>query len=145
MLDLENSWNDLCATDDLEDQGSAKVGDTNALCESLLDQCLHSCPGSGDWSLDWLNISVLATVCPSWWVTDLWVNISESDWEMDVVEIEVVNAKVCKLLAGNWLDAVVLGEGTPKLGDNEEVLTLYESVLDSSGETLSGLLLVTVI
>lgn len=38
MLDLEDSWDDLCAADDLEDQGTAEVGDTNALCESLLDQ-----------------------------------------------------------------------------------------------------------
>ena len=145
VLDLKDSWDDLCATNNLENQGSAEVGDTDALCKLLLNQSLHSSPGSGDWSLDWLDISVLAAVCPSWWVTDLWVNISESDWEVNIVKIEVVNAEVCKLLAGDWLDALVFGESTPKLGDDEEILTLYEALLDGSCETLSGLLLVTVI
>jgi hypothetical protein len=64
---------------------------------------------------------------------------------VNIVKIEVVNAEVCELLASNWLNAVVLGEGAPELGDNEEILTLYETVLDGSCETLSRLLLVTII
>lgn len=64
---------------------------------------------------------------------------------MDVVEIEVVNAEVCELLAGNWLDAVVLGESSPKLGDDEKILALDKSILDGSCETLSRLLLVAII
>lgn len=64
---------------------------------------------------------------------------------MDVVEIKVIDLEISELLAGNWLDAVLLGECTPKLRDDEKILTLYKAFLDGTGETLTSFLLVSVI
>jgi hypothetical protein len=36
-------------------------------------------------------------------------------------------------------------EGVPQLGDDEEILTLDEAILDGTGNTLTALLLVAVV
>jgi hypothetical protein len=61
------------------------------------------------------------------------------------VQIEVVDAPVSKLLAGNGLDLVGLVEAVPELGDNEEILALDETILNGTGNTLTGFNFVTVV
>jgi len=56
-----------------------------------------------------------------------------------------VKYPVLELLLADGLDTLLLVERVPELGDNEEVFTLYNALLDGTGNTLSGLLLVSVI
>lgn len=64
---------------------------------------------------------------------------------MDVVEVEVVDTPVCKLLLDNGLDLFRVVERVPQFADDEDVFTLYDTLLDGSGDTLAGFNLVTVI
>jgi hypothetical protein len=64
---------------------------------------------------------------------------------MDEEEIKVVNLPVGKLLAGYGLNLVLVVESLPQLGDDEELLTLYETLLDGAGNALTTLLLVAIV
>jgi len=56
-----------------------------------------------------------------------------------------VTYPVSELLLGNGDDTLLLVERVPELGDDEEVLTLDEAVLNGAGDTLTSLLLVAVV
>lgn len=64
---------------------------------------------------------------------------------MDVVQVEVVDAQVCELLAGDRGDGRGRVEGIPELGDDEEVGARYEAFLDGAGEALAGFDFVAVV
>lgn len=64
---------------------------------------------------------------------------------MHDVQIEVVDVPVGELLAADGLDFVAVVEAVPELGDDEEVLTLDETILDGAGNTLTALDLVAVV
>lgn len=64
---------------------------------------------------------------------------------MNYEEVEVFEAPVRELLAEDGLNLVFLVEGVPQLGDDEDIFALDETVLDGTGYTLAGLLLVAVI
>ena len=64
---------------------------------------------------------------------------------MDDVEVEVVDAPVLQLLLGDWLDTLLVVERIPKLGNDEELLTLDETILNGAGDTLTSLDLVSVV
>lgn len=92
-----------------------------------------------------MDIAIFAAVGPRRWVAHFGVDIAQGDGEVDVVEVEVVDLEVGELFARNGLDAVLFGECAPEFGDDEEVFTLYEAILDSAGEAFAGFLLVTVV
>jgi hypothetical protein len=73
---------------------------------------------------------------PPWWVSDLGRNVFERDWEVDVVQVEVIDVPVRKLLLDNGLDLFRVMERVPQFADDEEVLTLYEAFLDGARYTL---------
>lgn len=56
---------------------------------------------------------------------------------MDEVEVKVVDAPVGELLFANGLDLFGVMEGVPELRDNEEFLSLYETLLDRTGNALA--------
>ena len=64
---------------------------------------------------------------------------------MDDIEIEVVDAPILKLFLADRLHTVVVMEGVPELGDEEEIGALDEAFFYGTGDALTGLLLVTVI
>lgn len=64
---------------------------------------------------------------------------------MHDVQVEVVDVPVGELLAADGLDFVAVVEAVPELGDDEEVLTLDETILDGAGDTLTALDLVAVV
>lgn len=144
VLDLENGRADLGISEKIQDQSALEVGNTDALCKLVVDQRLHSRPCLLDGRVAELVI-LLSVVGPSWWVADLRVDVFQGDWEVDVEEIEVVNAPVSELLAGNWLDLLLVVEAVPQLRDDEKVLALYQALLDGTGNTLASLNFVSVI
>lgn len=80
----------------------------------------------------------LAIVEPARRVPCLGGDVLERDGEVDQVQVEVVDAPVGKLLLGDGLNLVIVVEGLPQLGDDEEVRSLYEAVFDGAGNALSG-------
>jgi hypothetical protein len=61
------------------------------------------------------------------------------------VEVKVVNAPVCELLAADGLDFVAFVEGVPELGDEEEVFALHEALFDGAGDAFAGFFFVAVV
>lgn len=88
---------------------------------------------------------VFAIVGEAGWVALRGVDVLEGDGEVHDIEVKVVDAPVLKLLFADGLDAVVVVEGIPELGDKEEVFALDEAVFDSAGDALAAFLLVAVI
>lgn len=84
-------------------------------------------------------------VCPAGRVADAGVDVLQSDGEVDDVQVEVVNAQVGQLLAGNGLDLIAVVEAVPQLGDEEEILASDQTILDGAGDTLADLDLVAVV
>lgn len=64
---------------------------------------------------------------------------------MNNVKIEIVNAPIRKLLLADRLDTIAIVEGIPELGNEEEILTFDDALLDGAGNTLASLDLVAVI
>lgn len=64
---------------------------------------------------------------------------------MHDVQVEVVNAPICELLAADGLDFVAFVEGVPELGDEEEVFALHEAVFDGAGDAFAGFFFVAVV
>jgi hypothetical protein len=64
---------------------------------------------------------------------------------MDQVEIEILETPVGELLLDDGLNTLAIVESVPQLGDDEEILTLDEAILDGTGNTLTALLLVAVV
>lgn len=143
VLDLESGRSDLGVAEEVEHEGTVVVGDTDALGETLADQLLHCLVCLGEGSLGESDLVVL--VGPAGRVADAGVDILQGDGEVDDVQVKVVNAQVCELLLGNGLDLVGIVERVPELGNEEQLLTLDESVLDGTGNTLANLLLVAVV
>lgn len=54
--------------------------------------------------------NLVVFVVESWWVSHGWVDVLQSDREVNDEEIEVVDLPVLELLLENWLDAVLVVE-----------------------------------
>lgn len=144
VLDLESGWADLGVSEEIQNEGALEVGDTNGLGQLLLNEGLHGGPGLLDGGVAELNAGLLI-VGPSGRVSDGGVDVLQGNWEVHNEEIEVLQAPVCELLAGNGLNLVTIVEGVPELADDEEVLTLHQAILDSAGNALTSFFLVAVI
>lgn len=144
-LDLEGGRSDLGVLEEIVDGLSLEVGDTNGLGKTLLNEALHGAPGLLVSGLAPSNLGAGVVVVPARGVADLGVNVLEGDGEVDEEEVKVVDLPVCELSAGDGLDVLLVVVGLPELGDDEEVLTLHDTILDSAGDTLTAGLLISVI
>jgi len=116
VLDLESGRADLGVSEQVDDQRTLEVGNTNGLRVSLVDQALHSSPGLLDRSTALLHI-VLPINSPSGRVSHGRVDVFESDGEVHDVQVEVVNAPVRQLPLADGLDSLAIVEGVPQLAD----------------------------
>lgn len=144
VLDLERSRADLGILQSVIHGLRLVVGDADAARQLLLDQLLHGSPGLLEGGLAPPDL-LLAVVEPSGRVADAGVDVLERSREVDEEEVKVVDLPVGELLAGDGLHLVLVVEGLPQLGDDEELLTLHEAVLDGAGNALTGLLFVAII
>lgn len=143
MLDLESGRADAGVTEQVHQQLGAEVADTDAAGQLLVDQRLHGVPGLLDGGLAELDLAL--GVLPAGRVAHTRVDVLESDGEVHNVQIEVVDAQVGQLLAGDGLDLVAVVEAVPQLGDKEEVLARDDALLDGAGDTLADLDFVAVV
>lgn len=59
--------------------------------------------------------------------------------------MNVLKAPPLKLLADDGLDALLLVESVPELGDDGEILALHDTLIDSAFDANAGFLLIAVI
>lgn len=144
-LDLEGGRADLGVLEQVVDGLSLEVGDTNGLGETLLNEVLHTLPGLLVGGLAPADLGAGIIVVPARGVADLGVDVLEGDGEVDEEEVKVVDLPVGELLAGDGLDVLLVVVSLPELGDDEEILSLHNALLDGTGDTLTTGLLVAVI
>ena len=69
----------------------------------------------------------------------------ETDWEMDQVEVQVVDAEILHALLASGLDVLLSVESVPQLGGDPKVLSLHETFVDGLLDSFSDLNLVSII
>jgi hypothetical protein len=159
-LDLKDGGADAGIAEEINEEGALEVGDTDGLGEAEVDEALHRFPGLLDAGLALDNLAL--EIRPSRGVAVLGVDVLESHGEVDVEYIKVpgraglgtvslstgenvLKTPPLELLADDGLDALLLVESVPKLGDDEEVLALHKTLIDGALDTDTSLLLVAVI
>ena len=143
MFDLEGCGRDLGIAQEIHEELAVEIADADRFDHILADKFLHGRPGLLNGSVTWNN--VLAIVSEARWVSLRGVHIFEGDWEMDDVEIEIVNAPILELLFADGLNAVVVVEGVPEFGDEEEVGAFDYAFFDGACDTLARFLFVAVV
>lgn len=143
VLDLESGRTDTGVTEEIHQQLSAEVANTDAASHLLVHERLHGGPGLLDGSL--AQLELVLGVGPAGRVAHAGVNVLQGDGEVHDVKIEVLDAPVSQLLAADRSNALAVVEAVPQLGDNEELLTLDDALLDGTGDTLASLDLVAVV
>lgn len=92
-----------------------------------------------------LDLGASIIIVPARRVANLRVDVFESYGEVNHPQIKVVNTPISELLPCDGLNLIVVVERLPELGNNKQILALYETLLDGTCDTLSGFLLVTVV
>ena len=134
----------LGVAEEVANDTSGAVGDTDGLGETGLLELLHALPGAvhgvvGDRDLS----SGSRGIPPCRRVALIGVDVLESHGEVNQVQIKVVDSPELKSELASGLDVLVLVVGVPKLGDDEQVLALDETLLDGASDTLTALLFVS--
>ena len=143
VLDLEDRGADTGVSEDVHQESTLEVANTDRLGQAEIDQLLEGGPGllDGGFALDDFALEVL----PPAWVGNGGVDVFEGNGEVDEEEIKVVDAPPFELLAGDGLDFVGFVEGVPEFGGDEEVGALDDAFFDGALDTLTALLFVSVI
>lgn len=144
VLDLKGGGADLGVAEEVVDQLALEVGNANGAGKTLLNEALHGAPGLLNGGVGAADLGD-TVVEPAGRVADRGVDVLEGNGEVDDVEVEVVDAKIAELLASHLLDVLRLVVGVPEFGDEEELLTLDEAILDGAGDALADLNLVAVV
>lgn len=143
MFDLEGRGRDLGVAEEIHEELAVEVADADGFGHTLAHKLLHGRPSLLDGSVT--GNDVLAIVGEAGRVALGRIDVFEGDGEMDDVEIEVVDTPVFELLFADGLDTVVVVEGVPKLGDEEEVGAFDYAFFDGAGDALAGFLFVAVV
>jgi len=143
VLDLESLRNLLCVAEQVEEKSTVVVANAEGLDETLLVQSLHGvvCLLKGGVA----EFDLVVLVEESRRVTNRGVDVLDRNREVNDVKVKVVDTPVSELLLADGRNAVLVVEGVPQLGDNEEILTLDKTFVDCALNTLAGLDLVAVV
>lgn len=143
MFDLEGGWGDLGVAEEIHEELAVEIADADGFGHAFAHKLLHGRPCLLDGSVAGNNI--LTIVGEAGWVSLGGIDIFQGDWEVDDVEVEIVNTPVFELLFADGLDAVMVVEGIPEFGYEEEVGAFDNAFFDGAGDTLAGFFLVAVV
>lgn len=143
VFDLECSWSDLGVAEEVHKKLTVEVADTDGFGHALANKLFHSSPSLLDGGVTGNNI--LAIVGETGWVSLRGVDVFQGDWEVDDVKVEIVNTPVFELLFADGLDAIMIVEGIPEFGYEEEIGAFDNAFFDGAGDTLAGFLFVAVV
>ena len=136
MFDLEGGGRDLGVAEEIHEQLGVEVRNANGAGQALADELLHGLPSFLDSGVS--GDDVLAVVRETGRIADGRVDVFEGNGEVDDVEIEIVDAPVLELFLADGLDAVVIVEGVPEFGDEEEVGAFDYTFFDGASDPLAA-------
>ncbi len=142
---MKDSWLDGRVVEYFSELGSADVGAADASDQALLDELLQGEPCLVIGGLFLLDHAWLVGVVPAGWVPDLEWHELDVHWEVNQIQVEVVQLQVSQSLLQSWLHVLLLVVGIPKLRSHEQVLSLDKAVVEGSLDTLTDFLLIAVV
>ena len=143
VLNLQGRRGDPRIAEKIENELPVEVADADAARQALVHQLFHRGPRFLDGSRALHDI--LAVVREARRVANRRVDVFQRDGEVDNVEIEIVDPPVLQLLLADGRHAVLVVEGIPELGHEEQVGALDDALFDGAGYALAGLDFVAVI
>ena len=143
MFDLEGRGMDLGVAEEIHDELDVEVADADRFGHALAHEPLHGRPRLLDGGV--ARDDIFAVVGEAGRVALGRVDVLEGDWEVDDVEVEVVDAPIFQLLFADRLDSVVVVEGVPEFGDKEEVGAFDYAFFDCASDALTGFLFVAIV
>ena len=143
VFDLECSWSDLCVAEEVHEELTVEITDTDGFGHALANKLLHGRPSLLNGGFAGNNI--LAVEGETGWVSLRGVDVFQRNWEVDNVEVEIVDTPVFELLFADGLDAIMVVEGVPEFGYEEEIGAFDNAFFDGAGDTLAGFLFVAVV
>ena len=143
MFDLEGGRGNLGVAKEIHEELAVEIADADGFGHFFVDKLLHGRPGLLDGGI--AGDDVLAIICEAGRIALRGVHVFEGNGKVDNVEVEVINAPVLELFFADWLDAIVVVEGVPEFGDEEEVRALDYAFFDGAGNTLAGFLFVAIV
>ena len=150
-LNLKHSGFDRCIVEHLLDLHCANIAEANITDESFSHEGLHSLPCLlvGDTSVE--NHPRFSSIHARI-VVDPFRRISRLDWderlrnrEMNQVQVKVINSKISHRLLTGKFDMFWTMEGVPELRHYKKIFPRADVFFDSSFDTLSCLLLISVV
>ena len=151
-LDLKGGGHDLSVALHLMDHQRVNVRDANVANETFSVQLFHGVISLlvsnfvvEDHSWGGLAGDFGIVVLPLRWVLSVERHEGERNREVDVVKIEVVKTKVLKRLSACSLDILGTVVGIPKLGDNEQLSSSNNTLIDCALDTLAYFDFVTIV
>ena len=118
-FNLKHGWFDLSIGHALADHGRVDVADTNVTNETLSHELFHSMVSllvrhsSVKDHLGSAAGDLWVVVNPLRWVSILNWHEGQCDWEVDEVQVKVVDSEICQGLADGDLDVLWAMEGVP--------------------------------
>lgn len=143
VFDLEGGGHGFGVAQQVHEELAVEVADADGFRQTLAHEFLHRCPCFLDGGR--AGDDGFAVVGEAGRVAVRGVDVFQGDGEVHDVEVEVVDAPVGELLFADGFDAVVVVEGVPELGDEEEVGAFDEAFFDGAGDALTALLFVAVV
>ena len=143
VFDLEGGGGYLGVAEEIHEELAVEIADADGFRHGFVDELLHGRPGLLDGGI--ARDDGLAVVGEAGGIAVRGVDVFERNGKVDNVEVEVINAPVLELFFADRLDAIVVVEGIPELGDKEEVRALDYAFFDGAGNTLAGFLFVAIV
>ena len=143
---LQVGWLVSSVGEDVSEQLNANVGAADVLDEPSINEFFHSLPGIlvWDWVLnhDWLWNGWV--VGHAWWVSHVEWNKFQWHWEVNDVQVEVFQSKIFQSLSACSFYVLWSMVCIPKLWGDEKILSLDNTLIDSSLNSLTTFLLISV-
>ena len=147
-FNLQNWRLYLCILDDVNNFDTPDIAYSDIANKSILDQSLHGLPSLlvGYTQLDFHSwVFSFGIMDPFRRVSYFRVYVLEWNWEVDQVEIDVVNTEVFKSSLAGSFHMLGLVECVPKFRYDEEFFPLDNTFADCSLDALTCLFLITIV
>ena len=145
VLDLQRCGSNPRIPKEIHQQLRAEVTHPDTSGQALVDEGFHCGPGFLDRGVAEFDFAVGVGSTPTRWVPDGWIDVFQRNGKVHNVQVEIVQTPVGELFLADGSHAIVVVEGVPEFGDNEEVGSFDEAVFDCARDALAGFDFVAVV
>lgn len=143
VLDLQGLREVFGVAEEVEEERAVVVADADGFDQAGGVELFHGVVGFLERGV--AELDFLAFVEEAGRVAYGGIHVLETDWEVDYVEVKIVDAPIGELFLADGRHVLFVVEGVPQLGYDEEVLTLHDSLVNGALDALAGLDLVAVV